>query len=126
MTSMNFKTHDYLLTMKVTNSTTSLKNFSIRGRLGSISQFTRNLGVLIAFIVAAIVEYETLPCIFASVPIIFGISFFFLPNTPQFYLQRRQENVRHTSFIVFHDYFYIIFVIVDCKEFTRVFSIINC
>lgn len=101
MTSMNFKTHDYLITIKVTKDTTFfvnlLKNFSIRGRLGSILQFSRNLGVLCGFIVAAMVEYETVPCIFASVPIIFGISFFFIPNTPQFYLQKGQENVRHIS-----------------------------
>lgn len=71
-----------------------ISNDDIRGRLGSVSHLTRNSGVLIGFLVGAVVDYRTLPCIFAVVPLVFGILFFFLPNTPQFYLQKGQNKVR--------------------------------
>lgn len=67
--------------------------FSIRGRLGSVSHLARNAGILIAYIVGTLLEYDIIPCIFVVIPIIFGICFSFLPNTPQFHLQKGNEQV---------------------------------
>lgn len=65
----------------------------IRGRLASLSQLSKNVGVLSSYTLGAVLPYHTQPCIFIFVPIIFGIWFFFLPNTPQFHLKRGQIEV---------------------------------
>lgn len=65
----------------------------IRGRLASFSQLSRNFGVLISYTVGAVLPYHMQPCIFIFVPIIFGIWFFFLPNTPQYHLKKGQIEV---------------------------------
>lgn len=67
---------------------------SIRGRLGSIMQLSRNTGILIAYILGAIVDYKSIPCIFIFIPLIYVVCFVFLPNTPQYYLQSNQVQVR--------------------------------
>ncbi|XP_055295471.1 facilitated trehalose transporter Tret1-like isoform X2 [Sitodiplosis mosellana] len=63
---------------------------NIRGRLSSVSHITRNIGILVAYILGAFIDYETIPCIFLSIPIIFGVWFSLLPNTPQYLLQKAQ------------------------------------
>lgn len=68
-------------------------NFSNRGRLGSFPQLARNIGILISYIVGAYVDYKYVPCIFIALPIIFGVLFVALPNTPLFYLQKNQIQV---------------------------------
>lgn len=83
-----------------------IANNNIRGRLNSISHMSRNIGILSGYIFGAIVQYKTIPCIFAFVPIIFGVWFYFLPNTPQFYLQKSQLKVGSLNFI--HGIFFII------------------
>lgn len=67
--------------------------FSIRGRLGSVSHLARNIGILIAYISGTLLEYNIIPRIFVALPIIFGICFSFFPNTPQFHLQKGNEQV---------------------------------
>lgn len=41
-----------------------------------------------AYVIGALLDYRTIPCIFVFVPIVFAICFTFLPNTPQFHLQK--------------------------------------
>lgn len=76
-----------------------LRYFVCLNRLDNIEQkllkidffwkvLSRHCGLLIIFIVGAIVDYHVVPCIFAFLPIVFLISFIFLPNTPQYHLQR--------------------------------------
>lgn len=55
--------------------------------------FFRNFGTLIAYVVGASVDYRIIPCIYVVVPIVFGITFALLPNTPRFHLQRGQIQV---------------------------------
>lgn len=66
---------------------------SIRGRLSSIIQLSRNTGILIAYIVGAVVDYELIPCIFVLFPLLYIICFAFLPNTPQHYLLKNRIQV---------------------------------
>lgn len=68
--------------------------YSIRGRLGSIIQLSRNTGILTAYIVGAIVDYEYIPCIFIFIPVLYVVCFVCLPNTPQYYLQKNRIQVR--------------------------------
>lgn len=70
-----------------------MENFSIRGALGTVSQLARNTGVLVAYIAGYYFTYETMPFIFMGFPILFLICFSVLPNTPQFYLIRKQYKV---------------------------------
>lgn len=53
---------------------------------------SRHFGLLIIFVVAAVVNYYVV-CFFVFLPIVFLIFFTFLPNTPQFYLQKGQTKV---------------------------------
>lgn len=65
----------------------------IRGRLGSISMLSRNVGMLICFIIGSTLDYHYTPCVFVLIPIVSSIIFVTLPNTPQYYLQRNQLKV---------------------------------
>lgn len=67
--------------------------YSIRGRLGSVMLFLRNIGILIAYILGATVDYKNIPFVCVVVPIVFGIIFLTLPNTPQYLLQKGQTLV---------------------------------
>lgn len=68
--------------------------FSIRGRLGSLIQVTRNSGILIAYIVGAIVDYRHIPFVFIIIPLVYAVGFSFIPNTPQYYLKKNQIQVK--------------------------------
>lgn len=61
---------------------------SIRGRLGSLPLLFRNIGILIAYILGAMVDYKYIPWICVTIPIVFIVYFMTLPNTSQYYLQR--------------------------------------
>lgn len=74
--------------------------FSIRGRLSTFSQISRVIGVLVAFIVNAVVDYEYVPCIFIFIPFLYAILFMLLPNTPQYYLQKNQDQVSMAIFLL--------------------------
>lgn len=72
-------------------------NFSIRGRLGSSTQITRNFGVLLGYILGATLPYKYIPLISGIFPIVFAIVFIMLPNTPRHYLRRGQIQVKLTK-----------------------------
>lgn len=55
---------------------------SIRGTLGSYFQLMLVIGVLFSYIVGSVTSVFTLNLICASIPIIFGIVFMFMPETP--------------------------------------------
>lgn len=66
--------------------------YRVRGQLGSVTLFARNIGTLASFILGASVEYKSM-CICIFIPFIFGIIFVFLPSTPRHYLERKQFQV---------------------------------
>lgn len=72
--------------------------FSIRGRLGSVMLFMRNIGILIAYILGATLDFKQIPFICICFPIIFGFTFIWLPNTPLFNLQNGRLEVRSNIF----------------------------
>lgn len=65
----------------------------IRGKLGTIHQFSRNFGVLIAYVFGAHIKYTELSIIYLAITTIFILSFWFLPSTPQYLLKHGQINV---------------------------------
>lgn len=72
-------------------------SFSIRGKLGTLTTTARNFGVLMIFSVGAAVDYQYIPIIFVSLPILYLVCFMSLPNTPQFYLEKEQVQVKQLS-----------------------------
>lgn len=70
-----------------------ISNDDCRGRLGSLTTLSRNIGVLLIFTIGAYADYFTVPCIFIFFPIVFLVCFFILPNTPQFYLHKGRTEV---------------------------------
>ncbi|XP_055295469.1 facilitated trehalose transporter Tret1-like [Sitodiplosis mosellana] len=77
--------------------TSEIANNNVRGRLGCYTPLARNIGILTAYILGAFVSYYTVPCIFVIVPILFVISFTFLPNTPQYHLLRGESKKAEDS-----------------------------
>ncbi|XP_055295134.1 facilitated trehalose transporter Tret1-like [Sitodiplosis mosellana] len=69
-----------------------IANDNIRGRLGGLLLFLRNIGVLIAYILGAVVDYEYIPYVCVVIPFGFVIIFATLPNTPQFYIAKGDMN----------------------------------
>lgn len=67
---------------------------SIRGRLATFCQISRNVGVLMAYVLMELLPYRIRPCVFVFVPVIFGSIFIFFPNTPQYHLKRGNFMVR--------------------------------
>lgn len=65
-----------------------IANDNIRGRLTSIGSLSVNLGILIAYILGATVNYHYIPYICVPVPIIFVIIFTTLPNTPRYHIRK--------------------------------------
>lgn len=70
-----------------------IANDDIRGRLGAVAPFTRNVGLLIAYILGAHLPYRDIPLVCIIFPIIFAVVFMMMPNTPRYYLQRGQIHV---------------------------------
>lgn len=66
---------------------------SIRGTLGSLLLVNCNIGVLLAFIAGAYVDYRTIPYVMISLPIIFFIAFACMPDTPQHLLSVNKVEV---------------------------------
>lgn len=58
---------------------------------------SRNSGILAAYIVGAFVEYEYVPSVFVIIPVVYLICFILLPNTPQYYIQKNNVEVRIPS-----------------------------
>lgn len=57
---------------------------------------SRSVGTLVAYVVGASVQYQYVPCISGVIPIVFLVVFMMVPNTPQYYLRRGQNDVTKT------------------------------
>jgi ABC-type multidrug transport system fused ATPase/permease subunit len=60
---------------------------NIRGILGSFFIFSINMGTLLMFVAGNYLSYSLVPRLMISIPIIFLLTFFFLPETPQYLLK---------------------------------------
>lgn len=59
----------------------------IRGTLGSFFIFSINFGTLLMFVAGTYLSYSIVPRIMIAFPIIFALTFAFLPETPQHLLR---------------------------------------
>lgn len=55
----------------------------LRGTLGSYFIFSINFGTLLMFVAGSYLSYSLVPKLMISLPIIFALTFVFLPETPQ-------------------------------------------
>ncbi|XP_062551189.1 LOW QUALITY PROTEIN: facilitated trehalose transporter Tret1-like [Armigeres subalbatus] len=62
----------------------------IRGMLGSCWALSRNLGILVMYIIGDILSYRTVPTVMMVVPLLFGILMYSIPETPQSLLKKRK------------------------------------
>lgn len=68
---------------------------NIRGILGTTSQMTRCLGTLLAFVLGAYINYVQMSLVFVGVTILFTITFYGKPSTPQHFLKIGATKVRN-------------------------------
>lgn len=71
---------------------------SIRGRLASMTLLSRNIGILCGYIFGATIQYHYIPIISASIFIIFIILFTLQPNSPRYYIRKKQFEVSNSIF----------------------------
>lgn len=71
--------------------------FSIRGRLTSMAVLSMNMGISIAYILGAYVDFHYIPYVCVPIPIVFAVSFIFLPNTPRYHIRKGDIQVRQTK-----------------------------
>ncbi|KZS11508.1 Uncharacterized protein APZ42_024333 [Daphnia magna] len=65
---------------------------NIRGRLGSITASSLALGIWVAYIIGAFVEWDTLSFIFSALPVVFLLLTCFMPETPIWLLTHGMED----------------------------------
>lgn len=68
--------------------------FRIRGRLGSLLMLNVTIGILVGFIAGTHLPYHTVPKIFLPAPCIFFLLFIFFPETPHYFISRKNFDVR--------------------------------
>lgn len=71
---------------------------SIRGSLGSYFQLMLTIGILITYILGSAISIYTLSLISAAVPLIFFGVFFFMPESPTYFLQKGEINAARESY----------------------------
>jgi len=78
--------------------TSEIAESEIRGTLGSYFQLMLTVGILLSYILGTAIEnMMTLSIISAVVPLIFFAVFFFMPETPVYYLKKGNEEAARKS-----------------------------
>ncbi|XP_070505112.1 facilitated trehalose transporter Tret1 [Chironomus tepperi] len=62
-----------------------------RGALGSFMQLGIVIGILYVYCVGPYVSFQTYQCLCLIIPIAFVATFFFMPDSPHYYIQKGQE-----------------------------------
>ncbi|KXJ82000.1 hypothetical protein RP20_CCG016266 [Aedes albopictus] len=78
------------LTSRLGVKRSDISDNKIRGILGSCMALFGNSGILLMYIVGDLLCYRTVPLVMMSVPLLFGIIMYFIPETPQTLLRKRK------------------------------------
>lgn len=78
--------------------TAEIAESSIRGSLGSYFQLMLCVGILLSYVLGSAVSMFTLSLISAVVPLVFFGVFFFMPETPAYYLKKGNVNAARQSY----------------------------
>lgn len=63
-----------------------------RGALGSFMQLGIVIGILYVYCVGPYVSFQTYQCLCMLIPIAFTVTFFFMPDSPHYYIQKGDED----------------------------------
>jgi SP family facilitated glucose transporter-like MFS transporter 8 len=85
----------FSLTAPAYTSETSEKE--IRGMLGGYFQLMLTVGILFVYGLGSEVSVFTLSVVCGVVPLVFGVIFIFMPETPLYYLQKGQKDRAQAS-----------------------------
>lgn len=81
--------HDFLL-----NQVLPWVDFSVRGTLNSIYEPAYNIGIAVTFVLGNFFEPVDQAKILLPIPILFVIVAFFMPQTPEYWIRRNNQEVR--------------------------------
>lgn len=80
--------------------TAEIAEKEIRGTLGSYFQLMLTIGILASYTLGALIDnMRTLSIISAIMPLIFFAAFFFMPETPVYYLKKGNEDAARKSLV---------------------------
>lgn len=80
--------------------TAEISENEIRGTLGSYFQLMLTVGILAAYVLGDVINnMKTLSIISAVIPLVFFGAFFFMPETPVYYLKKGNEEAARKSLI---------------------------
>lgn len=75
--------------------TSEIAQDSIRGTLGSYFQLMVTVGILFSYVVGGYTSVFTFNCLCALIPLVFGVVFFFMPESPKYLvIKGRNEEAR--------------------------------
>jgi SP family facilitated glucose transporter-like MFS transporter 8 len=77
--------------------TSEISEKEIRGTLGSYFQLMLTVGILFVYGVGSVTSVFVLSVICGVVPLVFGAVFWFMPETPLYYLQKGQKDRAEAS-----------------------------
>ncbi|XP_011265088.2 facilitated trehalose transporter Tret1-2 homolog isoform X1 [Camponotus floridanus] len=80
--------------------TSEIAESEIRGTLGSYFQLMLTIGILISYVLGTVLEnMMTLSIISGIIPLVFFAVFFFMPETPVYYLKKGNEEAARKSLV---------------------------
>lgn len=77
--------------------TSEISEKEIRGRLGSYFQLMLTIGILFVYGLGSVLTVFELSVVCGVVPLVFGVVFLFMPETPLYYLQQGQKDRAEAS-----------------------------
>lgn len=77
--------------------TSEIAEKEIRGTLGSYFQLMVTVGILFVYVLGREVDAFVLSLVCGIVPLVFGVIFFFMPETPLYHLQKREHDKAKAS-----------------------------
>jgi hypothetical protein len=92
----------------------------IRGQLGSLFILIHNLGILLAFVAGNYLSYKLVGAMMITLPVLFFVSFLFLPETPQYLLKQRKVKVNEKNKINSFFKFQVTIVILGSRKIIEV------
>lgn len=79
--------------------TAEIAESEIRGSLGSYFQLMLTIGILFSYVVGSLTSMYVLSLVSAVIPLVFFAVFFFMPETPIYYLLKNNEDQARASLV---------------------------
>lgn len=86
--------------------TSEIAEKEIRGALGSYFQLMVTFGILFVYAVGYGVDLQVLSIICGIVPLVFCVTFFFMPETPVWYMSKVKRKICMTALFLYQLIFF--------------------